>query len=139
MHVVWLRPDGFHGAVPTDYKVVELGGAGRLWLHKEDTDGYPFRVSGGWEDEDASKKLNGLVNLISQDAESWVVYLRDAFSHSMGDDPAKFYGDLGDWLIELDSHVKGDSWEVDIIRQAFVELKANLGRVEPAFMKSYGK
>ncbi|MEZ4741934.1 MAG: hypothetical protein R3B45_05725 [Bdellovibrionota bacterium] len=50
MHVVWKRPDGYHGASPSDYRVVEINESSNLWLHKRDTDWFPFRVSGGWKD-----------------------------------------------------------------------------------------
>lgn len=133
MHVVWLRPDGFHGATPNDYSVFELKGAGRLWLHRTDKDRYPFRVSGGWEDESASIKLNNLVNLIPCSDEDWVQGLQTAFSHSMGDDRKKYFRELTDWVDELMDHLKGDSWEVDILRQALLDVQSRLAGVEGRF------
>ena len=64
MHLIWKRPDGFHGASPTDFRVVDLGGRSRLWLHKVDRDQYPFRIAGGWEEKDGSVLLNNLIELI---------------------------------------------------------------------------
>lgn len=137
MHVVWLRPDGFHGASPDDYQAIQLGGAGKLWLHKKDMNGYPFRVSGGWEDEDASRKLNNLVNLISSDNAKWEEHLRSSYSHSMGDDPKKFFEGVITWIEGLADHLKGDSWEIDILGQAISDVKAKLQSVKSSFLSSY--
>ena len=72
--VIWKRPDGFHGAAPEDFVVVDIGGESRLWLHKTDHDNFPFRVSGTWQGEDLSKKVNKLVNLISKQKKEWLFF-----------------------------------------------------------------
>jgi elongation factor P hydroxylase len=63
MFVVWKRPDGYHDATPSDFQIVEAGANARIWLHKSDREWYPFRISGGWQESDATRRLNGLVNL----------------------------------------------------------------------------
>ena len=50
MHLVWKRPDGYHGATPSDFNEADLGENVRLWLHKSDKDQYPFQIAGGWEE-----------------------------------------------------------------------------------------
>ena len=53
--VIWKRPDGFHGANPSDFMVVDIGSESRLWLHKSDFENFPFRISGSWSGEKDSK------------------------------------------------------------------------------------
>jgi hypothetical protein len=137
MHVIWKRPDGFHNASPSDYQVVELEGHSRLWLHKDDKDSFPFRISGGWEEEDATVKLNNLVNLLSLPEKAWIDCLKERYSHSTKDDAAKFFADISEWLQGLTQHLKGDSWEVEIMEQAInlthkrlIGVKGHFGSTE---------
>ena len=82
MKVIWKRPDGFHDASPSDYLTIEIASKAKLWLHKKDEENFPFRISGGWQDEETTKKLNRLVNLLNKSSEKWDEWLRLDFSHS---------------------------------------------------------
>ena len=136
MHLIWKRPDGFHGASPSDFVVHELGGGhSRLWLHKSDRDQYPFRIAGGWEEKEATVRLNNLVNLLPHPAASWIDYLNKLYDHSMKDDRQKFFDDLLTWLDDLDKHVKGDAWEVDILSEALRVTTTRLQEVRREFLK----
>jgi hypothetical protein len=134
MHVIWKRPDGFHEASPTDYSVFELNGHARLWLHKTDKDQYPFRVSGGWEEGDSTSKLNNFVNLLPRPEGEWVEYLVNLYNNSMKSDPDTFFNDKVAWLSGLTSHLKGDTWEIDILAQAIELTKKKLEAVKKKFM-----
>lgn len=135
MHVIWRRPDGFHGASPSDYSVVELGGHSRLWLHKADKDEYPFRVSGGWEENEATKRLNNYANLLPLSKRYWVEHLQTTFNHSMKSDPKEFFEETLEWLKELKSHLKGDTWEVEILTQAIDVTQQKLLEAKSDFVK----
>ena len=134
MHVIWKRPDGFHDASPSDYKVVELGGHSRMWLSLKDQDGYPFRISGGWEEEGASVKLNRLINLLDCSNEAWIACLKDLCAHSSADEPEAFFADLSSWLSGLKKHLKGDVWEVEIMEQAVSCAHEKLSSLKGAFL-----
>ena len=139
MHLLWRRPDGFHGASPTDFKVLELDGQSRLWLHKTDNEWFPFRISGGWQDEEQTKRLNNLIALINCPTGDWISYLIKLHHNSMADDGAKFIADLETWLTELRANAKGDKWEVEIIGQALDEVKKHLDNAGPAFLQAVGQ
>ena len=135
VNVIWKRPDGFHGATPDDFIAVKVGGHSSLWLHKEDKKSFPFRISGGWEEEDASGKLNGLINLLACDKDEWLKHLRESYHHSLKDDPQQYMQETREWLTELQNHLKGDSWEVEIMQQAFSTIVSHLDKLEPEFNK----
>lgn len=134
MHVIWKRPDGFMGATPDDYQVIELDGGFRLWLHKSDHTDYPFRVSGGWEEEEATKRLNTLVNLLQQPDDQFVSHLITLYQDSFKDDPEGFYKQKISWIEELLLHLKGDSWEVEVLDQALSSVKKRLEQVHGPFL-----
>jgi len=134
MKVIWKRPDGFHEAVPSDYIVVEVSENSRIWLHKRDQENYPFRVSGGWQDEDASQKLNRLVNLIPKSSREWVSYLTELFNHSTTDSPQNFLKREQEWLEELGRNLKGDTWEVEIMTETLKKLKKMLDQISEEFL-----
>ena len=136
MHVVWKRPDGFHGADPADFIVVNLGNRSKIWLHKRDHAWFPFRVAGGWQESEATQRLNNLVNLLAQDDQAWVTSLLKLYNDSMGDDPTRFLDDIGRWLLDLRNHLKGDTWELDIMNQALAEVEARLGKVKETVLKA---
>lgn len=136
MHVIWRRPDGFHNASPLDYDVVELDGHARLWLHKTDKDEYPFRISGGWEAKEQTKRLNNFANLLPHGKEKWVAYLRDLYNHSMSEKAPEFYQEIVTWLDTLPDHLKGDTWEVEILNQAITTARAKLLEVKADFLKA---
>mgnify|MGYP001612242466 CR=1 FL=1 len=136
MHLIWKRPDGFHGASPTDFRVVDLGGRSRLWLHKVDRDQYPFRIAGGWEEKDGSVLLNNLINLLESDDKGWLEYLNRAMDHSLKEDRTVFMTDLLSWLTELQQHVKGDTWETEILREALTVLSERLVVLRERFVNN---
>ncbi|MGE0172771.1 MAG: hypothetical protein AB7T49_08300 [Oligoflexales bacterium] len=135
MHVIWKRPDGFHEASPSDYSVFELNGHAKLWLHKKDKDQYPFRISGGWEEGDSTVKLNNFVNLLPQPDKDWVSYLVNIYNNSMKSDAETFFNEKVAWLNGLKSHLKGDTWEVDILEQAIELTKKKLESVKLKFLE----
>ena len=136
MHIIWKRPDGYHGASPSDFSSIELGGHSRLWLHKSDSDQYPFQISGGWEGHDGTVLLNNLVNLIPCEEQRWLEYLNHQFDHSLKDNRRVFLDGLMQWIDELSSHIKGDTWEVDILNEAFSVIKKRLSAIEVSFLSA---
>ncbi len=134
MNVIWKRPDGYHGATPADFTIVKVSGHSNLWVHKQDKDTFPFRVSGGWEEEAQSKKLNNLVNLLGDNETAWVEYLEKAFDHSMKDNAHEFCADLYRWLDELKRVLKGGNWEVEIMGKAIDSVVDRLHTIEPLFL-----
>ncbi len=135
MHLTWKRPDGYHGASPTDFRVVDLGGRSRIWLHKGDRDQYPFRISGGWEEKDKSVLLNNMINLLETDDKSWLEFLGRTLDHSIKEDRKVFIDDLQSWLSELQQHVKGDTWETEILTEALSVLKERVTTIRDRFIK----
>jgi hypothetical protein len=133
MHVVWKRPDGFHGAEPTDYVSISVGNT-KLWLHKGDPNWYPFRIAGGWQESEATKRLNNLVNRLNADDEAWVTYLVKAFEDSMVDSSERYYKDLELWLTDLQGHLKGDTWEVEIMAQTLKTVSEKVGNLRQQFL-----
>lgn len=136
MNVIWKRPDGFLGAAPEDYRVIEIADHSRLWLHKRDSDNFPFRVAGGWQEQEASKKLNNLVNRLNKPAPEWIEYLSSLYDHSMSDNADTFYVELSKWLGELKTVLKGDTWEVEIMDKTIEEVVQQLGGCKAAFLKA---
>lgn len=139
MHVVWKRPDGFHDASPEDYHVIELAGHSRLWLHNNDRDWYPFRVSGGWQESEATKRLNHLVNLLYRPENEWLEYLTKTYHHSMADNPDEYFQNVVTWLTDLKGHLRGDTWEMEIMNQAVNEVERQITLVKDKFLKAVSK
>ncbi len=135
MNVIWKRPDGFHGASPQDFLVVDVGNQSRLWLHKSDHKNFPFRISGGWKEAEASQQLNNLVNLLPKNSKDWVDHLLVKYNDSMADDAKVFLDDLKNWTSGLKNHLKGDTWEVDIMRNALNVLVEKLDESRESFLK----
>lgn len=138
MHVIWKRPDGYLGASPEDFLVVELDGHSRIWLHKRDKEQYPFRVSGGWEEDEASRRLNHLVNLLALRPADRVEDLKGHYSDSMEDDPARYMDETLKWLKGLISRVSGDNWEMVILRQALEVTASKLSEIRSEFIRAAG-
>ena len=134
MFVVWKRPDGFLGAEPKDFKVVDIGDHARIWLHKKDVNWFPFRISGGWQEQEATQRLNRLVNLIGKPSSSWVKHLIHEFHHSMTDDGKKFFQETVAWLGSLLENLKGDTWEVEIMSHAIREVLNRVKDSEKPFL-----
>ncbi len=122
MFLSWRRPDGFHNSRPEDFKSVDLENNSRVWLHCTEKDWFPFKVSGGWQDEDATKKINNMLNLIESDQSSWNNFLTSDYENSQEDDQAKYFDGLTKWLKELKENRKGDAWEVEIMGEAIDTL-----------------
>ena len=139
MHVIWKRPDGFHGAMPSDFFVAELDSHSRLWLHKTDKEQYPFRISGGWEERGTTKRLNGLVNLLAEPKEKWLMHLSVDFSHSPLDSAAEYIDGIHGWLIDLKQHLKGDTWELEIMNRAIECTAQSLMGCRDDFIASASK
>lgn len=135
MHVIWKRPDGFHGADPTDFMVVELSNSSKLWLHKKDTAWFPFRIAGGWQEQEATQRLNLLVNLLHRDNRAWIDALHKMFDATMGDDPVKFVENVQTWLSDLREHLKGDTWELEIMAQALADVELHVSKVKQKFIE----
>ena len=133
MNVIWKRPDGYHGATPDDFTIVKIAGHSNLWVHKHDKDTFPFRVSGGWEEEEQSKKLNNLINLLNQNDEAWHRYLERQLDHSMQDSPKELCTELYRWLVELKQVLKGGNWEVEIMGKALDSVIERMKSVESGF------
>jgi hypothetical protein len=135
MKVIWKRPDGYHGASPSDYTVVEISPNSRIWLHKKDQRNYPFRVSGGWQDEDSTRKLNSFVNLIDKSTKEWVACLANLFDHAKTESPEGFLEQEQAWLDELKSNLKGDTWELEIMTETLNGVKQRIALVKADFLK----
>lgn len=136
MHVIWKRPDGFHGADPSDFMVINLGNRSKIWLHKKDNSHFPFRIAGGWQETEATTRLNNLVNLLDKDDAAWKDALLRVFNDSMGDDGSRFIDELIRWVSDLRNHLKGDTWELDIMNQAMTEVSQRLQGIRDAFLKA---
>lgn len=134
-YVVWKRPDGFHGATPADFHVVEIGGVSRIWLHHFDKDNFPFRIAGGWQETEATHRLNNLVNLLNRPTVEWIGFLQRTFDNSRFDEPVAFVEDLSDWLHGLEKMLKGDTWETEIMSNALIEVGKQILRVKAEFLK----
>lgn len=135
MNVIWKRPDGFHGARPGDYIVVELQtNSSRIWLHKTDKSNFPFRVSGGWQDEAATKKLNELVNLLNCEKNKWLEYFNDNFHDSKFEDGKSYLTDLEQWINSLKENLKGDKWEIAVMNDTLEDLKLKMSQYKQSFL-----
>jgi hypothetical protein len=136
MHVVWKRPDGLYGADPSDFAVVKIGNHSKIWLHKRDHSNFPFRIAGGWQEEEASIRLNNLVNLLDKPDSEWLNSLNKIFNDHMQDDASKFINELGRWVEDLRLHLKGDTWELEIMQETFTELSNKLKSIKASFLTS---
>lgn len=130
MKVIWKRPDGFHDASPDDYFVLSVGDRSRIWLHKNDSENYPFRVSGGWADEDLSIRLNFLVNLLAKtDGKAWHSELEKQFHDSDFPEFQGYLRSLLEWLQEVQDSLKGDTWEVEIMADVVAQIRERTAAV----------
>lgn len=134
MNVIWKRPDGFHGASPSDYVVVQVATNSKIWLHKTDNCNFPFRISGGWQDEDATEKLNNLVNLLNKKQEDWIQHLLDCFSNSQAENGKNYIESQEKWLGELKENLKGDQWETTIMIEVLTEVEQMIHKVANDFL-----
>ena len=136
MKVIWKRPDGFLNAQPSDFKVVDLDGHFKIWLHKSDHTWFPFRVSGDWKEEESTKLLNLWINLLDQDDDQWHQSLKKQFGHSKVEDPNTFVRDTFQWLNHLQLHLKGDTWELEIMNKTMDCIQNRLKSIESKFLNN---
>lgn len=132
MFVIWKRPDGFHGASPADYQVVEFDDA-RIWLHKSEKEQFPFRVSGGWEEGGATERLNTLVNAYQSD--NFLQHLIKQYEHTIKSEPDTFINELENWFEQLIENPKGDTWEIEIIVKALRVVQDKIKSVKSEFLQ----
>jgi hypothetical protein len=134
VHVIWRRPDGFHGAHPSDFRVVEIGDS-RIWLHKRDRNEFPFKVSGGWGESTATSRLNNLINSIDEPVDSFARFLEKAFDHAVEENPDAYVDSTLKWIGELQTKLKGDTWEVEIMSSVLKALVDKIRESKSAFGK----
>ena len=134
MHVVWKRPDGFHGANPEDYVVVNVGTRAKIWLHRTDRTHFPFRIAGGWQETESTARLNQLVNLLCREDQGWLEALVRMYDDTLGDDPGRFIDELARWVRDLCHHLKGDTWELDIMTYTLTEVADRLSQLRANFV-----
>lgn len=134
MKVIWKRPDGFHGASPDDYEVIEVASNLKIWLHRRDHKNYPFRVSGGWQDEAATHRLNQLISLIPASDADWVAHLVATYEHSQASERSRFVSELLQWLSELRGNLKGDTWELEIMAETLQEVTRHIEVIAQTFI-----
>lgn len=135
MKIIWKRPDGFHNSSPTDYRVVELASGAKLWLHKSNTEWFPFRVSGDWKEEENTIKINRFINLLGDDSANWPEHLLNLYFNSQTDDSAQFLSDIKNWVQKIKQHLKGDTWELDIMNQVVGLIGENINKAAPTFLQ----
>lgn len=126
MKVVWKRPDGFLESEPSDFTVLEMPSKSKLWLHKSDRENFPFRISGGWQDEESSRKLNQLVNLLSEKKDDWTEWLERDFFDSKLEKSDNYIASLKEWILAVKNHLKGDTWELEIMSEALREIETQI-------------
>lgn len=126
MHVIWKRPDGFQNALPDDFRRIALSNGTHLWLHRHELDWYPFQVSGDWEGQDQTKRLNRLVNMLDAPLNSWKSYLEQLSDNELdekkGQSSLEIAKNLIVWLKELEQSAKGHTWEIEIVRCALRDI-----------------
>ena len=132
MHVIWKRPDGFQNALPNDFRRISLSNGAHLWLHRHELDWYPFQVSGDWEGQDQTKRLNRLVNMLDAPNASWQSYLEqlsdDDLNLKEGQSFPVVAQSLSSWVGELTRSAKGHTWEVEIVRCALKDVLEKLNQ-----------
>lgn len=130
MHVIWKRPDGFQNALPDDFRRVALSNGAHLWLHRHELDWYPFQVSGDWEGQDQTKRLNRLVNMLDAPLSSWKTYLEQLSDDELDDKESqssvKIVSNLVKWIQDLEHSAKGHTWEIEIVRCALKDILEKL-------------
>lgn len=138
MNLVWKRPDGFIGATPDDFLAYPIEDQCSLWLHKRDHDTYPFRLSGGWQETEASSRLNRLVNLLPRPDGDLVDHLLASFHRSMSEDAKAYWQEQDQWLSDLVGYIKGDHWEIELVKLILNKLRKRHARVRDAFLLAAG-
>ena len=131
-HVIWKRPDGFQNACPEDFRKISLSNGAQLWLHKYELEWYPFQVSGDWSGQEDTKKLNRFVNMLDATKNSWKSMLEHLFDDDLNSKEGRCAKEIAEesilWIKELESSLKGDSWELEIVRCAFYDILQKLNQ-----------
>jgi hypothetical protein len=96
--------------------------------------GFPFRIAGGWQEREATQKLNQLVNLINSPPDEWAKHLAYVFDHSMHDDPTKFFDETLTSVQQLKPHLKGDTWETEIMSHVLDEIAVQMSTSKGKFL-----
>ena len=135
MHVIWRRPDGFHGSVPADFYVIDIDGSVKIWLHESEQEYYPFQIAGGWQEEESTRRLNFLANLLKSSNKMWLKHLLKLFNDSLNDSGADFFNESVAWLNNLCNNIKGDKWEVEIMQKVIGEIKHRLFAAKEEFIQ----
>ncbi|MDD9952499.1 MAG: hypothetical protein OXT67_13135 [Zetaproteobacteria bacterium] len=136
MHVIWKRPDGYLNAEPNDYRTVEVREDVKIWLHQQDKENFPFRISGGWQDENQTRRVNLFVNNLGASTSSWIALLEKDFGSSNYLSPAEYVKSLKGWVEEILNHLKGDQWEVHVMTVVFEELRVTLHSSCESFLQA---
>ncbi len=130
MHVIWKRPDGFQNALPEDFRRIALSNGTHLWLHRHELDWYPFQVSGDWEGQDQTKRLNRLVNMLDAPQTFWRSFLEQLSDDDLDLKEGQSFPAVAisiiSWVSELESSAKGHTWEVEIVRCALHDILEKL-------------
>ena len=130
MHIIWKRPDGFQNALPNDFRRIQLSSGAQLWLHLKETDWYPFQVNGDWSQEEDTKKLNKLINLLDTPDKSWSNFLEKQIENKIGPKGemtnAFVAEEFHQWIVELQQKVKGTTWELEIVKCALLDVAVRL-------------
>lgn len=128
MHIIWKRPDGFQNAQPDDFHRVPLSNGAQLWLHKSEVDWYPFQVSGDWAGQEQTARLNRLVNLLGSPDAEWKQFLNSYHDNDLGAtaDSKATCKSLRAWLDDMAANLKGNTWEVEIMRCALSDIQKKL-------------
>jgi hypothetical protein len=112
---------------------VQVANNVNIWLHRSDCDNFPFRISGGWQDEEATCKLNRLVNLLGKDESDWLDYLVKDFHHSRAESAETYLFSLNSWLSTLQENLKGDNWEMIIMEEVLQDLHRQVSSLASSF------
>lgn len=135
MSVIWKRPDGSQNAEPENFRRIQLSSGDKIWVHKdelhgEDRDWYPFQLGGDWSREEETKSLNRFVNMLDASDESWKSLLMHINDDDM--DPqgrlnvTEVANNKYKWIESLENEIKGDTWEIHIIKCTLKDIKARL-------------
>ncbi|MDE3269258.1 MAG: hypothetical protein OYH77_03125 [Pseudomonadota bacterium] len=135
MHVTWRRPDGFHNSTPSDFRVLNVDDSTNIWVHRVECDYYPFQISGGWQEEEATRRLNQFVNLLVASDDAWLDYILKEYDNSLDSSGKDFYQGLIAWFGDLAIKIKGDKWEVEIVGKVIAAISVRLTTLQANFTR----
>ncbi len=141
MSVIWKRPDGSQNADPEHFRRIQLSSGEKVWVHKDELhaddetknaehEWYPFQLGGDWSREEETKRLNRYVNMLDASDDAWESALRNLGADDMDPqaqfDPKIIAKNECKWLESLQEDIKGDKWEIDIIKTTLDDIKTRL-------------